>query len=246
MVPGVGDFLFEPMMTHLAGPAAAPPPPVPLPNARQRAPRFAGSYRTYRQVRNEMTRLRSLMPMSQSRVSIEPDGAIRWQGRQWLEVEPLVFRSIDSVDYIVFRENERGEITGVGPYERISMLEQMPFHLAVLLSCVIAFLGYLSSAAIRALRRQPSTPEGRAARRCAVLVAGLNLMFIFGLPMFIRDLGAITPLPLAIVLWLSLPMASLLLRRCCLHSPRTRGGDSGGRAESVCDTRYSSCSPWRS
>ncbi len=209
MVPGVGDFMFEPMMTHLAGPAAAPPPPVPLPNARQRAPRFAGSYRTYQQVRNEMTRLRSLMPMSQSRVSIEPDGAIRWQGRQWVEVEPLVFRSIDSMDYIVFRENERGEITGVGPYERISWLEQLPFHLAVLLSCVIAFLGYASSAAIRALRRQPSTPKGRAARRCAVLVAGLNLVFIVGLPIFIRDLGAITPLPLPIVLWLSLPMVSI-------------------------------------
>jgi hypothetical protein len=209
VVPGVGDFLFEPMMTHLAGPAAVPPPPVPLPDAPERARRFAGVYRTYQQVRNEMTRLRSLMPMSQSRVSVAPDGTIQWQGRQWVEVEPLLFRGVDSMDYIVFREDENGEVTGVGSYERISWREQRLFHFAVLVTCVIAFFAYASSSAVRMLRREPANREGGAAHRCAILVAGLNLLFVTGLPIFFRNLGAVTPLPIPIVLWLSLPMLSL-------------------------------------
>jgi hypothetical protein len=46
-LPGVGDFLFEPLMTHLAGPAVAPPPPTPMPGALERAPRFPGTYRAF-------------------------------------------------------------------------------------------------------------------------------------------------------------------------------------------------------
>jgi CubicO group peptidase (beta-lactamase class C family) len=244
-LPGVGDFLFAPLMTHLAGPAAPAPPATPLPDALQRAPRFAGTYRTYRQVRHEMARVRSLMPMSQSRVTVESDGAIRWQGRRWLEVEPLLFRSVNSEDYIVFRQDEHGAVTGLEDYERIGWREQAPFHLGVLVSCVIAFLAYPLSRGIRALRRRPAAPEspcdqpapggpcdqpapggpcdqpapggpcdqpvlgGRVARGCAVFVALTNLVFVIGLMASLRDLGAITPLPLPFILLLSLPLASV-------------------------------------
>ena len=126
-----------------------------------------------------------------------------------VEVEPLVFRSVENSDYIVFRENALGEITGVGESERIGWSEQRPFHLAVLASCVAAFLAYLLSSGIRAIRQRPSTSEGRVARISAISVAGMNLMFITGLPIFLRNLGAITPLPVPILVWLSLPLVSL-------------------------------------
>lgn len=209
-LPGIGDFLFEPMMTHLGGPETSPAPPQPIPDAARRAARFEGTYRAYRQVRNEMSRLRALMPVSQSRVIAEPDGTLRWQGRRWLEIEPLLFRSVNSLDYILFRENASGEIVGVGDFERIGWREQASFHVGLLLSCVLAFLTYLMSRVLRALKkRRPASPEGRFARVCAVFVAITNLAFVVGLALLIRDLGAITPLPLPILLWLSLPLASV-------------------------------------
>ena len=49
-------------------------------SAPSRAPRVAGVYRNYMHTRNEMSRLRALMPMIQSRVSVEADGAITLLG----------------------------------------------------------------------------------------------------------------------------------------------------------------------
>ena len=155
----LGNQLLEPLLTYFFGPAAPTPPPAPLPDARARAPRFAGSYRSYSRTRDEMSQLRALMPMLQSRVAAEPDGAIRWNGRRWLEVEPLLFRSVDSPDYIVFRENDHGDIVELdawgATYERVGWREQAPFHLAVLAICVIAFLAYPLARGLRAIRRRP-------------------------------------------------------------------------------------------
>ena len=200
-LPGLGDFLFEPLMTHLAGPAVAPSPPMALPDAIERAPRFAGTYRDYKRTRNEMSQIRALMPMIQSRVIAEPDGAIRWQGRRWLQVEPLVFRRADSADYIVFREDGRGDVaeihTSGGTYERIAWWEQTPFHVGLLGSCVIAFLAYPLSRGVRALRRRNVPREGRAARRAALFVVLTNLAFVAGLACLPQGPGRHNPSPAA-------------------------------------------------
>jgi hypothetical protein len=192
-LPGLGDFLFEPLMTHLFGPAVPPPAPTPLADARQRAPRYAGTYRDYKRTHHEMADMRALMPIIQSRVTDGPDGAIEWRGRQWLEIEPLVFRSANSADVIVFRENAQGDITelhaGGATYERIGWWEQTPFHLAILFPCLIAFVAYPLGRAFRTIRRRPASPDGRLARGCAVFVALLNLVFLGGLAATARDLG---------------------------------------------------------
>ena len=53
----IGNQLLEPLLTYLFGPAApSPPAPAPLPDALQRARRFAGTYRDYRNTRDDMTR----------------------------------------------------------------------------------------------------------------------------------------------------------------------------------------------
>jgi CubicO group peptidase (beta-lactamase class C family) len=209
----VGNELLEPLLTHLLGPSSPPPPPTPLPDAVRRAPHVAGTYRDYHHTRNDMSRIRAIMPMVQSRVTVEPDGAIRWKGRRWLEIEPLVFRSADSPDHIAFKEDDRGDITALhawgATYQRIGWIEQTPFHLGVLALCVIAFLVYPLSRVIRLLRRGHAEPEGRVARGCAVFVALANLAFVIGLLPSLRNLGATVPLPLALVLLLSLPLASV-------------------------------------
>jgi CubicO group peptidase (beta-lactamase class C family)/uncharacterized membrane protein len=211
-LPGIEPAL-DPVLTFLFGPTVSTSPPTPLPDALRRAPRFAGTYRDYHHTRADMSRLMALMPMVQSRVRVESDGAIRWQGRRWLEVEPLVFRNADSGDYIVFRENRRGDITELhawgATYERIGWVEQTRFHMGVLVSCVIAFLAYPLSRGLRAIRGRRAPEEGRVARGCALFVAFANLAFVVGLAVFFRGLGASIPLPLPVILWLSLPLASV-------------------------------------
>jgi CubicO group peptidase (beta-lactamase class C family) len=212
-VPGIGDFLFEPLMTHLAGPAPRSAPPVPLAGAAQQARRFTGTYRNYSRTENEMSQLRALMPMITSRVTVDSNGALAWRGKHWVEVEPLLFRNVDGPDHIVFREDGRGGIVQLhaqgATYERIGWHEQAPFHLALLASCLLAFLAYPLSRSWRAVKRRPASSEGRAARTCGVAVAAINLAFVAGFIVFGRDLGSAIPLPLPELAWLALPLASL-------------------------------------
>jgi CubicO group peptidase (beta-lactamase class C family) len=212
----VGNTLLEPLLTHLFGPSTPPPPPTVVPDSPdslRRALQVAGTYRDYHHTRNDMSRLRAMMPMIQSRATVEPDGAIRWHGRRWLEVEPLVFRRADGPDHIIFKEDDRGNVTALhawgATYERIGWIEQTPVHLGLLALCVIAFLAYPLSRVVHALRRRPAAPEGRVARGCAVFVALANLAFVIGLVPFLRNLGSTVPLPLPQVVLLSLPLASV-------------------------------------
>ena len=220
----IGNLILDPLLTYLVGPSApTPSPPARLPDALQRARSVGGTYRDYRHHRSDMSRIWALMPMIQSRVTVEPDGAIHWKGHRWLEVEPMVFRSLDEPDYnadgpdyIVFRTNERGDIRELhawgATYERIGWREEATFHLGLLASCVLAFIGYGLFGGLRELRHRMGPDAGRLARRCAIFIALANLMFVAGLAMFFRELGtASRPLPLTIVLWLSLPLASIVV-----------------------------------
>jgi CubicO group peptidase (beta-lactamase class C family) len=214
-LPGLGDFLYAPMMTHLFG-AADPPLPAlaPRPGAHERAARLAGTYRDYHHTRNDMSRVRALMPFIQGRLTVDGDGALRWRGARWLEVEPSVFRREDALEYIVFRNGERADATELhganGTYERIGWLEQSAFHAVLLVACVVAFVAYAGFRLVRLLRRRPSTPDGRMAGRLAAFVATTNLLFLFALAPTLRDLGAVTPLPWPQLLILSLPLVSLV------------------------------------
>ena len=161
------------------------------------------------------------MPMIQSRVTVEPDGALRWKGHRWVEVEPMVFRSTDrpdysadGPDYIVFRQDDRGTIAELhawgATYERIGWMEQAPFHLSLFACCVITFVGYATSRGFHAWRRRTKSEAGTVAWRFAVVVAVLNILFVSGLPAFFAAVRASTPFPRGVLtLWLLLPIASV-------------------------------------
>jgi CubicO group peptidase (beta-lactamase class C family) len=213
-LPGLGDFLFDPLMTHLVGPAVPMPYPAAPRNGAPHAAHVAGMYRNYHHTRHDLSRLRALMPMIQSVVSPAPDGSIRWQGRRWVEVEPLVFAAAESSDgrqYIVFREDERGRVRELhadgGTFERISWLEQRSFHLALLASSMVVFVSYVLWRLWPVIRDRRSRPPGHGARTCAVVAAALNVAFVGGLVLVIGDLGGTTPLPLPSVVLLCLPLA---------------------------------------
>jgi hypothetical protein len=212
-IPGLGDFLYAPMMTHLFGDADPPLPALgPRPGASERAARLAGAYRDYHHTRSDMSRLRALMPMIQARLTVDDDGALRWQGRRWLEVEPSVFRREDAHEYIVFRTGEGGEAelhSGNGTYQRIGWLEQTAFHGVLLVTCVAAFLTYAGFRLVALVRHRAEQAEGRNARRMAAFVGLTNLVFLAALAPSLRNLGAITPLPWPMVVLLSLPLISV-------------------------------------
>ena len=128
-LPGVANQLLEPLLTHLFGPETRAVPPTPMSVPSDNANRAAGTYRDFHRTRNDMSRPISLM--LQSRVSAEPDGAIRWRDRRWVEVAPLVFTSADGRDTIVFREDASGKIatlhTWGGTYEHLGGPSKLSF-----------------------------------------------------------------------------------------------------------------------
>jgi CubicO group peptidase (beta-lactamase class C family)/uncharacterized membrane protein len=213
-LPGLGDFLYASVMTHLLGDADPPLPALtPSPAALDRAVRLAGTYRDYHHTRDDMSRVRALMPMIQARLTVEGPGVLRWQGRRWLEIEPSVFRRENAHEYLIFREDEERQVIELhsadGTYERIGWLEQTVFHGVLLGACVIAFLACAGFALVRLVQRTPTPIEGRTARRLAAFVAGVNLVFLAALVPSLRDLGAVTPLPWPTLVLLSLPLVSV-------------------------------------
>ena len=215
-LPGLGDFLFDPLMTHLAGPATPVEHPAASPSGAPHAAHVAGMYRDYHHTRHDLSRLRALMPMIQSPVSSEPDGSIRWRGRRWVESEPLVFEAAESVDgrqSIVFREDEHGRVRELhaagGSFERIGWLEQRSLHLALFASSIFVFVSYAVWRFRFVVRGPRSRPPGYySATACAFVVSTLNIVFVIGLVFVIGDLGGTTPLPLFSVVLLCLPLAS--------------------------------------
>jgi len=212
-LPGI-EAVLAPLLDHVFGPALTAAPPVPIAGAAARTARYAGTFRDFHHTRNDLSRLRALMPIIQTRVIAEAGGTIRWRGRQWIEIEPLVFQSADGAAHIAFREDEAGAITQLhawgASYERIGFFERAPFHLAVLLLSVLVFGAYV---VVRiAHRKAPGASGGSlAARRLGVAVAVVNLVFVAGLVIFFRNLGETVPLPVAAVLWLALSLVSLAI-----------------------------------
>jgi hypothetical protein len=149
--------------------------------------------------------------MVQSPVTVADDGSLRWRTRRWVRVAPLVFRSAGGEDVIAFREDAQGAIAELhawgGTFERVSWLEQPPFHLIVVMVSALAFSWY----ALRTIRQRRLSVEGRAARTSALCVAFINLVFVPWLVVRLRGLGDTTPLPLPDVALLLLPVASALL-----------------------------------
>lgn len=216
-LPGVANQLLEPLLTHLFGPETPAVPPTPIPSLSGDSIRVEGTYQDFHHTRNDMSR--PVVLTLQSRVSAEPDGAIHWRGRRWMETAPLVFTSADGRDTIVFRENAAGEISTLhaqgATYERIGWAEQARFHLAFLAICLVAFVAYPLNRIVVALRGRQvagegrgASREGRGARRSAVAVALANVAFMVWLAGSLKGLGASVPLSPVTTLWLSVPVAS--------------------------------------
>ena len=172
--PGIGNQLLEPVLTHLYAPAPPAPPVIAMAHALD-AQRVAGVYLDSNHTRHDLSRIRMLMPMLQSRVIAAGTDAIERRGRRWIEVEPFVFQN--GPDVLVFR-HANGSFLGVmqtwnTTHERIGWSEQTAVHLALLVSCLLVF----GASAVKTARNWRRWREGRTARACGLFVALANLVF---------------------------------------------------------------------
>jgi len=108
--------------------------------------------------------------------------------KEWVEVEPLVFRRVDREDYAVFREDADGRPTdlflGINAFERLAWYQsgrvQVPLLQLSLLVFLSAFVGWPAAALGRRLRRRPTTamPAARRARWIATLVSFASVALV--------------------------------------------------------------------
>jgi len=178
-----------------------PAPPVepiqPPADFAERAGKFAGSYRL---TRTSYTTLEKVNELMGGTVDIRNSGdgtltfATPWGDWRFVEVQPLYFQQVDGPFSIVFREDERSQIThmftSITPqfaFEKLNWYEMPGFNMALLLACVLVFLSIIPVAIIRVVRnrrmgadRQPVPRGARAALWIIVGICVLNLLFVAG------------------------------------------------------------------
>ena len=202
-VPGIGNHLLGPVLTHLYGPPASPAAPQPL-IATGHAAQVAGVYLDLQRTRHDLSSVRALMPMLQARVAADGD-AVAWAGRRWDEVAPFVFQAAGSDDRIVFRAAPPAIMqTWNTTYERIGWTQQTPAQLGLAAVCVLVFF----ACAARILRTWRRWTEGHGVRACGLFVALANLFFVIWLGASLRRLGDTVPLPALDVAFLSMALAA--------------------------------------
>ncbi len=133
---------------------------------------LAGWYWFNRYDRRTLEKLASLVN-GYARVRANLDGTLSVDGRDYVEVEPLLFRGVgDPQPSIAFRSSEDGGddylFLDGSPYQRVPWYDAPPFYLGLLTVTVLAFLSACMAWPIRAIarrwRRHDSSPQSIAAR----------------------------------------------------------------------------------
>jgi len=188
----------------------------------QRAERFSGSYRMIRMSYTTPEKLGALVAIdiSADREGLTVGTLLRHQ--RYIEVEPLVFRQVNSDETLIFREDSHGNIThaffGSTPgitWEKNRWFETPVFNLGLLGLCISLFLSFLCAAPIaffiqrkRADRKMPIT-LGRAAQLVAGLEAVLSLLLLLGMFLSVMDYSRV--LSGNVPLWGLVTAASIII-----------------------------------
>ena len=171
----------------------------------RRGSRFNGSYRMSRMSYTTPEKLGALVAVD---IQADREGltvGVLFNRQRFIEVEPLVFREANSDELLIFREDNRGNIThaffGSLPeiaFEKNQWFESPGFHLSMLSVCIAVFLSFLCAAAIaflirrvRAEERKPDTTLGRAARLAAGMESGLSLFLLLGVFLSVMDFAGV-------------------------------------------------------
>lgn len=164
--------------------------PVVTPPAdfKERAAKFAGSYRVIRHNYTKNERLFGLLGV----VSVAPtkDNTLLIASlggaapNQWVEVAPSTFRKLDGEEVISFPEDANGKVTGfVWPFPfhavyKLKWYDTLQWHGFVIGLGVLCFVIALVSVLRNWKTDRAAVPGARQARRLAALLALCNLTFM--------------------------------------------------------------------
>ena len=170
-------------------------PPPPSADFQSRSGRFAGGYRSVEHARSTLEKLVTLL--GELRILSNTDGTltIRFPGdhlpsRRGVEVEPLLFQSIDGKGYAAFREDRHGNISHLFldqlALEKLPWYETAPFQLRLIGFFGLVFLSACIAWPIPLTRRRRNAPSQivpawRHSHFLIGLVSTLNLIFLIGL-----------------------------------------------------------------
>jgi len=195
---------------------------------KKRVNRLIGSYGVTRVVSTTYEKLMALMMVVKVEATEDSTLLITMPmglgSKQWVEVEPLVFREVGGQDTVVFGENSKGRISNVF-FSQIPILAGVKltwyktpgFHYSLLAICMILFLSTLSwpaSALSKLLCRSKKEIPG-APWLVRLIAGGMSMLYIFFL-IGIFSTGS-DPLefmfgvPSALKILLILPILSALL-----------------------------------
>jgi CubicO group peptidase (beta-lactamase class C family) len=174
----------------------------PKPGDRERCARFAGLYRTVRYPHHDLAK--TFIILSSTRVTLEPDGALRFNGARWVQTGPLQYEKEDGSAAVSFKEDNRGRIRFMGDTdERIEWYQSgavnIGFYFLFTLFCGFAcwrakgLLRWISAVALL----------HSAGWLTLVLITGPENL-IFGLPFALKGIlwiGTATPTLAAVSLY---------------------------------------------
>ena len=209
-------------------PAPEMPELTPSPDFKKRAKRFLGSYKLARIVFTSYEKLMALMMKVDVKVTDEgtlltpfPAG---YGDKQWVEVEPLVFRELGGQDTLVFKEDSKGRITNafVSSWPMFALIkmawyETPGFHYSLLVITMILFLSTLIwpvGALFRVLcrRKKEETKGPRSARWLVGVIGALYFLFVIGLLMALSDpMELMFGVPSTLKVFLVFPIISAVL-----------------------------------
>lgn len=158
---------------------------------KERAARYAGSYRSNRGSSTKFEKVFHLF--GGTKVMPTQDGTLLIQNillpglSYWVEVAPSVFREVDGDDVIAFVEDENGEVTHlvnsfplIGSW-KLPWWQTNAFHFAVLGFGVLCFIVAIVSAALKWKADRAGPGRARLARRLAALLGLVYVLFFVAL-----------------------------------------------------------------
>jgi CubicO group peptidase (beta-lactamase class C family) len=179
---------FTPAFFDHYFPRPLPKEPLPEKNRTADLERFAGVYFPARSSFSDVTELFRLM--SAAALRVDPDGYLEsntgGEISRWRPIEPMIFQQLDGKERLVFRENDRGEITDVCSSPLcINTMQKQPWwenprvQWSILIVCIGMLSGGMIGIPIAAVlqRRQPKPRFSKISRAC---VWGTCLLWVIG------------------------------------------------------------------
>jgi len=221
------DNLMKAFLDHYY-PAHAMADIEPPRDFKKRARRLIGSYGVTRVVETTYEKLMALMMVAKVKATEDSNLLITMPmglgSKQWVEVEPLVFREVGGQDTVVFRENNKGRIThaffGQIPIlagVKLAWYKTPGFHYSLLAICMILFLstlGWPVSALSKLFcgRKKEIPGAPWLVRMIAGGMSALYIIFLIGMFSTVSDyMELIFGVPPLLKILLILPILSALL-----------------------------------